>query len=187
MSDIGTHNDHMQMTWQSALDVLKPSAAELEHGLALHRDALVIDTFGFSPKIWTQEIVDTINRWGDEGMGVMEHDTRQTMLRIHGFSEDPAGRAEFVQALDAAGVDALVQTVGGGSSVAGVLKNMAAHRHLCHRSIVRPRIRPRFAKPRNRDGPASSGASTARRLWARWTTSTPALAGSRPGITWASG
>lgn len=34
---------------QAALDILKPSKKQLEHGLELHRDALVWDAYGFAP------------------------------------------------------------------------------------------------------------------------------------------
>lgn len=35
---------------EAALDVLKPSKKDLEHGLELHRQALVIETYGFGPR-----------------------------------------------------------------------------------------------------------------------------------------
>jgi len=35
--------------WQAGLDALKPSPAELERGLELHRDALVVESYGFAP------------------------------------------------------------------------------------------------------------------------------------------
>ena len=35
--------------WQSALNVLRPSAKDLEHGLELHRNSFVFDSYGFMP------------------------------------------------------------------------------------------------------------------------------------------
>src|SRR5262245_28015358 len=34
---------------QAALDLLRPSRKQLQHGLALHADAIVFDAYGFSP------------------------------------------------------------------------------------------------------------------------------------------
>jgi membrane dipeptidase len=42
-------NAKIQKSRDIALDVLKPSPADLEHGEALHRDALVFDAYGFMP------------------------------------------------------------------------------------------------------------------------------------------
>lgn len=122
----------MQANWDKALAVLKPSKRDLEHGLALHRDSLVCDTFAFSPKVWTQRLVDEINAGIDEHIGRGAHMMRQTILRIFRGLEEPAGQEEFKAATRAAGVTCWVQTVGGEESMDMQLKNMAAHRHICH-------------------------------------------------------
>ena len=35
---------------EAALEVLKPTRAQLEHGLELHRQSLVFDAYGFAPR-----------------------------------------------------------------------------------------------------------------------------------------
>ena len=35
---------------EAALQVLKPSARDLEHGLELHADCIVVDAYGFAPR-----------------------------------------------------------------------------------------------------------------------------------------
>ena len=35
---------------QVALDVLRPSDRDLQHGMELHADALVVESYGFSPR-----------------------------------------------------------------------------------------------------------------------------------------
>jgi len=39
------HNDKMAAAWQRGLDVLKPSSAQLEHGLELHEQLFTCDIF----------------------------------------------------------------------------------------------------------------------------------------------
>ena len=43
-------NERVERDWQAAISVLQPSAADLEHGLELHRDSLVFESYGFSPR-----------------------------------------------------------------------------------------------------------------------------------------
>ncbi len=43
-------SDRIERARQSALDALKPSKKEIEHGLALHAGAIVMESYGFSPR-----------------------------------------------------------------------------------------------------------------------------------------
>ena len=43
-------NDVIQAARQVALDILKPSKKDLEHGLELHADSLVFEAYGFAPR-----------------------------------------------------------------------------------------------------------------------------------------
>lgn len=43
-------NARIQTARDAALAVLKPSAKDLEHGLQLHANSLVIEPYGFSPR-----------------------------------------------------------------------------------------------------------------------------------------
>ena len=43
-------NDGAERARAIGLDVLRPSAKELEHGLELHEEALVFESYGFSPR-----------------------------------------------------------------------------------------------------------------------------------------
>ena len=42
-------NERMKSDYETALNILKPSKSQLEHGLELHRNSLVFDTYGFQP------------------------------------------------------------------------------------------------------------------------------------------
>ena len=43
-------NPQIQHARDIALEILKPSAAELERGLRLHAESIVFDSYGFSPR-----------------------------------------------------------------------------------------------------------------------------------------
>ena len=41
--------ERWQQIRQAALDVLRPSEKDLQHGLELHRNSVVFDSYGFMP------------------------------------------------------------------------------------------------------------------------------------------
>ena len=43
-------NEAVEKARQIALDILQPSKADLDRGLALHKEALVVESYGFSPR-----------------------------------------------------------------------------------------------------------------------------------------
>ena len=43
-------NEKIKEARDVALDILKPSPRDLEHGLELHRHSVVCDTYGFAPR-----------------------------------------------------------------------------------------------------------------------------------------
>lgn len=43
-------NEKMKADYEVALNILNPDSKQLEHGLELHRNSLVIDTYGFMPR-----------------------------------------------------------------------------------------------------------------------------------------
>lgn len=123
-------NDHMETVWRKGLDALKPDGKQLEHGLELHRNFTVCDTFGFCPKPWPKDIAEFMNGMIKEGVGQYRWRERSTMYRIHGFTKWREGIDEFLAALKCAGVNGLVQTVGGGENLEYTIQNMAAYQHL---------------------------------------------------------
>lgn len=43
-------NEQIKLDFERARSILKPSQKQLEHGLELHRNSLVIDAYGFMPR-----------------------------------------------------------------------------------------------------------------------------------------
>lgn len=43
-------NPSTQLSWETAISILQPSPSQLQHGLAIHRESLVIESYGFAPR-----------------------------------------------------------------------------------------------------------------------------------------
>ncbi len=100
----------IQQAWEAGLAVLKPSPKDLEHGLELHRESLVCETYGFSPgaSLDLQRLLDII----EAGASPVElEDAKEEMMMLRKITE-PGDRAEFQEAWKAAGVTCIFQNAG---------------------------------------------------------------------------
>ncbi len=94
----------------AALDVLKPSPAELQRGLELHYSSLVFDTYGFAPRaaIDGASITAAIEAGAsDRELQDMQEDMSMTRAAVVAKE-----RAELKHAFDAAGVTCIFQNAG---------------------------------------------------------------------------
>ncbi len=103
-------NEVIEEARQAALNILKPSKKDLEHGLELHRQSLVFDGYGFSPRC----AID-----GERMKKAIE--AKASSIELQDMSEDMgmtrcvsnlAERKEFEQAWQAAGVSCIFQNAG---------------------------------------------------------------------------
>lgn len=103
-------NEVIYRAREIATDVLQPSPKDLEHGLELHANSLVFDTYGFAPRAAVDG--DAIRRAAEDGASKMElQDLRESMSMTR-YVTDAAERAEFVQAWQASGVTCIFQNAG---------------------------------------------------------------------------
>lgn len=103
-------NDTIHRAREMALDILKPSAKELEHGLELHANSLVFDTYGFAPRAALDG--DALREAAEAGASDIElQDLREEMTMTR-FVTNDAERAEFIQAWQASGVTCIFQNAG---------------------------------------------------------------------------
>ena len=103
-------NDTIHRAREIALDILKPSAKELEHGLELHANSLVFDTYGFAPRAALDG--DALREAAEAGASDIElQDLREEMTMTR-FVTNDAERAEFIQAWQASGVTCIFQNAG---------------------------------------------------------------------------
>ncbi|WP_417386785.1 dipeptidase [Gimesia sp.] len=95
---------------QVALDILKPSKKQLEHGLALHAESLVFDSYGFAPRaaVDGDRLTEAIN---NHASTAEIQDLREDMSMTRCVT-DPAEQREFKEAFDASGVTCIFQNAG---------------------------------------------------------------------------
>lgn len=117
-------NDHVQKCWDTALALLQPTEAQLEHGLELHRNSLVCETYGFAPNAAIDG--DALAAAAAAGASDMElQDLREDMSMTR-WATDPREREEFREAFDFAGVTCIFQNAGEeGQSSLRLLKRLA--------------------------------------------------------------
>ncbi len=107
-------NDRIERDRQTALDILKPSARDLEYGLSLHRESLVFDAYGFAPRAALD--ADAVRALIDEGASEIELQDQSEDMTMTRAATVEAEREEFIRAWDAAGVTCIFQNCGEESS-----------------------------------------------------------------------
>jgi len=103
-------NEVIHRARQIGLDLLKPTPAELDHGLALHADSLVFDVYGFSPRAALDG--DALRDLVEQGASDLELEDHREDMGMTRCVTNPAERAEFIQAWQAAGVTCIFQNAG---------------------------------------------------------------------------
>jgi len=99
---------------KAAMDILKPSKKDLEHGLELHARSVVLDTYGFGPSAAVDSrVVAAIAETGASEWEI--NDAREDMMMTR-FVTDAAERKEYEGAWAAAGVTCIVRNAGEESS-----------------------------------------------------------------------
>jgi len=105
-------NEQIQRARQVALKILKPSTKELEHGLELHANSLVVDQYGFSPRAAVD--ADKVRRAAEAGDSPTELYDMMSDMRNTRYVTDPAERQEYMDAWEAAGVTCIFENAGEG-------------------------------------------------------------------------
>ncbi len=117
-------NEQMKADYEVALNILNPTRNQLEHGLELHKNSLVIDTYGFMPRAAVDgaAIAAAVN---DNASPLEIQDMREDMSMTR-FVDNQREREEFENAWKAAGVTCVVQNAGeAGNEVKRSLKRLA--------------------------------------------------------------
>lgn len=111
-------NEMLEHCRKLALNVLKPSKKDLEHGLELHRDSLVWDAYGFAPSGWVRDSVQQVIQDGatnDEANDEFEYGYLYRVLN------NPQLWQEAMECWETAGVDCIFQNSGVESNSVGDL------------------------------------------------------------------
>lgn len=117
---------------KAALDILKPSAKDLQRGLELHAASVVLDTYGFGPNASVDNAV--LAKIMESGASEWEiNDAREDMAMTR-FVTDPAEQKEYESAWAAAGVTCIVRNAGEeGNNTMQLLKRLARWIHATDR------------------------------------------------------
>ena len=106
----GRLNPQIQHARDVALDILKPSAAELERGLQLHAESLVFDAYGFAPRAAVDGVA--LAEAVDAGASDIELKDLREEMSMTRYVTDPIEEQEYRGAWRASGVTCIFQNAG---------------------------------------------------------------------------
>jgi membrane dipeptidase len=116
--------EQMKRNYDVALNILKPTKAQLEHGLELHRSSLVWEPYGFMPRAAVDgaAIAAAIN----DGASALELQDMREDMSMSRFVTNERERKEFENAWEASGVTCVGQNSGEeGNAVEVLLKRLS--------------------------------------------------------------
>ena len=138
---------------QTAIALLKPSKRDLDYGLGLHAESVVVDSYGFSPRGAVDgAALAAAVRAGASDLELQDMRERMSMTRP-GTSD--VERAEFQQAWQAAGVTCIFQNAGEeGQDIPRLLKRLAHFTYLTDLipDVVSKAVRPEDVVAAKREG-----------------------------------
>ena len=103
-------NPVVESAREAALGILKPSQKEIEHGLRLHADALVIEPYGFSPR--SAPDGDVIAKAIEAGASELELQDLSEDGSMTRCVTDLAEREEYLQGWKTSGITCIFQNAG---------------------------------------------------------------------------
>ena len=119
----------MRQARDVALALLKPSQRDLEYGLRLHEESVVIDSYGFSPRCAIDG--EVMREAVEAGASERELQDLREDMGMTRCVEDETERDEFLRAWEAAGVTCILQNAGEeGNEVGRLIKRLARFTYL---------------------------------------------------------
>lgn len=117
--------EQMKRDYDVGLKLLQPTRAELEHGLELHRNSLVWESYGFMPRaaIDGAAITAAINN----NASALEIEDMRELMMMTRFIDNERERKEFENAWKASGVTCVSQNAGAEGNTVDLLLKRLAH------------------------------------------------------------
>lgn len=146
-------NDRIEQDRQAGLAVLKPSARDLERGLALHRESLVFDSYGFAPRAGLDG--DAVRDAMEAGASDVELQDMREDMGMTRPADVAAEREEFIRAWNAAGMTCIFQNCGEeGNAPMVLMKRLARFTYLTDhlRGVLRRAVTPDDVEQAHADG-----------------------------------
>lgn len=106
---MNTVHTHIEEARQCALDILKPNVKDLEHGLELHRQAVVVETYGFGP--WGDDPERVLKAIRAGAVGTQLKDVREEVL-LTSYVRNPTQWKDYQAMWKASGVTCLFRNAG---------------------------------------------------------------------------
>jgi len=117
-------NEQIRLDFEKARSILNPSQKQLDHGLELHKNSLVIDVYGFMPRASNDGAL--ISAAITSKASQLEIQDMQEDMSMSRFVSDKKERDEFQNAWEASGVTCVIQNAGEeGNDVKRLLKRLA--------------------------------------------------------------
>jgi membrane dipeptidase len=117
-------NETIQQAREVALGILKPSQREIEHGMELHKNSIVVESYGFAPRAAVDG--DAVKLAVEAGASEAELQDVTEDMRMTRYATDPKEREEFMEAWEAAGVTCILQNAGEeGNAIPRLIKRLA--------------------------------------------------------------
>ncbi len=135
--------------------MLKPSEKDLQHGLELHANSLVVESYGFSPR----SAIDgaALREAIDAGASGLEVEDLYTEMLLSRVADDPTQRQEYLDAWSASGVTCVFQNAGEeGNTPLRLLKRLAHFTYLT--DALRGHVSRAATARRHRSGQAPEAA-----------------------------
>ena len=136
-------NEAIQKARDVALEILKPSQRDIEHGMELHRESVVCESYGFAPRAAIDG--EAMKAAIEAGASEAELQDMREDMSMTRPATDEGEREEFVAAWEAAGVTCILQNAGEeGQSVKRLVKRLARFTYL---TDMMPDVLRRAATP----------------------------------------
>lgn len=150
---LATTNETIQAAHQAALAVLQPSERDLRHGLALHAESIVFDSYGFAPRAAVDAAAtNAAIEAGATAEELADLREEQTMLR---YAVDERERKEFFEAFTAAGVTCIFENAGEeGNDPLRLIKRLARYTYATDvlKDVLPKAVRPADVRRAKADG-----------------------------------
>ncbi len=119
-------NTKIQASRDTAMAILKPSAAEMDRGLKLHSESVVFDAYGFGPRAAVDG--DALAAAVESGASDIELKDMREEMTMTRFATDPVQHQEFRDAWRASGVTCVFNNAGEeGQDPMRLIKRLARH------------------------------------------------------------
>ena len=124
-----TAADRIQQARDVALDILRPTDSQLEHGFALHHDSVVIETYGLGFRASVD--IESLTAAIEAGASALEIQDLSEDMRMTRWATDPDLQREYRTAWEASGVTCILQNAGEeGNAPERLIKRLARYTYL---------------------------------------------------------